>query len=417
LSHVRASNRAFPADVHDLLLFDLDGVLYRGDEPVPGAAEAIARARRAGTKVLFLTNNSARTPSEVAERLERMGFDAAEDEVLTSAMATAALLQRQSTTGTAFVIGERGIREALTGAGIEVVDGTPTRTDLVVVGWDRGLDYDKLRTAALLIQRGARLIATNADASYPATDGLWPGAGSILAAVTTATGATPLVVGKPGRPRFEAAAEMTGATRPLMVGDRLDTDIAGAANIGWESFLVLTGASRPPDLLVSDALPSYVASDLSGLWTERPPAEIRPAVAEDAGAVAELLRASDVPADGVEERIGDGWTTVIGGREALATAAVVQLGSDGLLRSVAVRPDARGSGLGMLAVAGAARRSRAAGIGSLALFTDAAAAFFERLGFTAVTAADLPPAVQGTKQARECRESATAMIRDLRTNA
>lgn len=418
MSAAPATDRALPAEVHDALLFDLDGVLYRGDEPVPGAVEAVARARTAGTKVLFLTNNSARTPLEVAERLERMGFAAAADEVLTSAMATASLLHREGTAGTAFVIGERGVREALSEAGIEVVDGTPKLTDLVIVGWDRGLDYDKLRTAALLVQRGARLIATNGDASYPAPDGLWPGAGSILAAVTTATGATPLVVGKPERPMFEAAAEMTGATRPLVVGDRLDTDIAGARNIGWDSFLVLTGASQPPDLLVSDALPSYVAADLSALWTQRPPAEIRPAVPEDAGAVAELLRTAGLSAEGVEERIGDGWTTVVGLREPLATAAVVPLGRHGLLRSAAVRQDARGSGFGMLAVAGTARRARRAGIGSLALFTETAAAFFERLGFAAVARADLPPAVRESPQAtRECGESATTMARDLGANA
>src|SRR2546426_300991 len=119
-----------------------------------------------------------------------------------------ALLRREGASGrTAFVIGERGIREALEGAGVVLVDGEPERTDLVVVGWDRDADYAKLRTASLLVERGARLIATNADASYPASDGVWPGAGALLAAVTTTTGAQPTVVGKPARPLFEAAAE------------------------------------------------------------------------------------------------------------------------------------------------------------------------------------------------------------------
>jgi glycerol-1-phosphatase len=163
------------------------------------------------------------------------------------------------------VIGERGIRDALGSIGIRGVDGAPDRADLVVVGWDRDLTYDTLRTAALLIQRGARLIATNADATYPAPDGLWPGGGAILAAVVTATGATPTVVGKPSRPMFEAAAEDTGARHPLVVGDRLDTDIAGAAAMGWDSLLVLTGASRLEDLPSAPALPTYVADGLGAL--------------------------------------------------------------------------------------------------------------------------------------------------------
>src|SRR5439155_16185437 len=148
-----------------------------------------------------------------------------------------------------------GVREALQQVGIRLVDGEPDRTDLEVIGWDRAVDYAKLRTASLLVERGARLIGTNPDASYPAPDGLWPGAGALLAAVTTTTGATPTIVGKPGRPLFEAAAEAVGASRPLVVGDRLDTDVAGAAAMGWESLLVLSGASRPGGLIRGDVLP------------------------------------------------------------------------------------------------------------------------------------------------------------------
>src|SRR5207237_9874429 len=110
------------------------------------------------------------------------------------------------------------------------------------VGFDRSVDYAKLRTACLLVERGARLVATNADTSLPAADGLWPGAGALLAVITTTTGATPTIVGKPGRPMVEAAVRSPAARRPLMVGDRLDTDIAGAAAMGWDTLLVLSGA-------------------------------------------------------------------------------------------------------------------------------------------------------------------------------
>ncbi len=292
--------------VYDALLFDLDGVLYRGDDPVPGAGEAIGRVREQGATIRFLTNNSARTPDEVAGRLERMGIAAAPSEVITSANATAALLHREGATGTAFVIGERGIRDALAGIGIRVVDGSPERADLVVVGWDRDLTYDRLRTAALLIQRGARLVATNADATYPAPDGLWPGGGAILAAVTTATGATPTVVGKPSRPMFEAAAEDTGARHPLVVGDRLDTDIAGAAAMGWDSLLVLTGASRLEDLPESAALPTFVAGGLTALLETRPLARARAAHAGDLPALEAALSASGLVrlGDGADDRPG-----------------------------------------------------------------------------------------------------------------
>jgi HAD superfamily hydrolase (TIGR01457 family) len=274
---------------YDALLFDLDGVLYRGDEPIPAAAEALRRVREQGATIRFLTNNSARTPDEVAARLERMEIAASPSEVITSANATAALLHREGTTGTAFVIGERGIRDALGGIGIRVVDGTPDRADLVVVGWDRDLTYDSLRTAVLLIQRGARLVATNADATYPAPDGLWPGGGAILAAVTTATGATPTVVGKPSRPMFEAAAEDTGASNPLVIGDRLDTDIAGAAAMGWDSLLVLTGASQIEDLPAAGELPTYVAGGLAALVQTGPSIRARVAGPADVPAVRAVL--------------------------------------------------------------------------------------------------------------------------------
>ncbi|HYV00734.1 MAG TPA: haloacid dehalogenase, partial [Actinomycetota bacterium] len=143
------------------MLLDLDGVVYRGDQAIPGAPEALERVRRLGIRMLFLTNNSARTPEQVAAKLEGIGVRAAPDEVLTSALATAHALGRELAgldrgSPTAFVIGERGIREALSGVGIELLDGEPDAVDAVVIGWDRSVDYAKLRTAALLVQGGAR---------------------------------------------------------------------------------------------------------------------------------------------------------------------------------------------------------------------------------------------------------------------
>src|SRR5438128_3921435 len=200
---------------------------------------------------------------------------------------------------TAFVIGERGIREALEHVGIRILDGEAGQADLVVVGWDRSVDYPKLRTAALLVQRGARLVATNADASYPAPDGLWPGAGAILAAVATTTGARATVVGKPARPLFEAAAEATGTTRPLVIGDRLDTDVAGASAMGWDSLLVLSGAAKLSDLPAAEALPTYVGPDLSFLSHSPPPGRFRPAHHHETAPVSALLDSAGLSTDGL----------------------------------------------------------------------------------------------------------------------
>jgi HAD superfamily hydrolase (TIGR01457 family) len=255
------------AERYDAFLFDLDGVLYRGNEPIPGAADAVDRLRDLGKRLAFVTNNSARTPQQVAGHLRSLGVAADVGEVETSALATADLL---STRGIrrVFVIGEAGIREALADRGIELVDGEPRATDAVVVGWDRAVDYAKLRTAALLIQRGSAFIATNADASYPAPDGLWPGAGAIVAAIGTTVGASPEVVGKPNPPIFEAALRRAGGGRPLVIGDRLDTDIAGANRLGWGSLLVLSGVTGPGDLIGATVRPTVVAPGLEALTDE-----------------------------------------------------------------------------------------------------------------------------------------------------
>jgi glycerol-1-phosphatase len=404
------------ADRYDALLIDLDGVLYRGDQVIPPAAATLPEVRRRGLRVLFLTNNSARTPGQVAEKLRGLGIAAEAGDVLTSAVATAAMLRREGVGGrTAFVIGERGIREALEHAGIELLDGEPERTDLVVVGWDRGVDYAKLRTASLLVQRGARLIATNADASYPAPDGLWPGAGAILAAVTTTTGAEPLIVGKPARPLFEAAAEATGAANPLMVGDRLDTDVGGAASMGWDSLLVLSGAARSDDLLRSPVLPTYVAADLSALLDDVPRVRLRAAAQGDVPNLIALLTSSGLHAHGAGDRLQQ---TVVAERgeepgPIVATACleevdeagdpVGQAPRRGILRSVAVRPDLRGKGLGQLVTAGAITTGRTRGITEVFLFTETAERFFQRLGFRTVHRDDVPsPVIQTAHATEEC---------------
>jgi glycerol-1-phosphatase len=252
------------AERYDCILFDLDGVLYRGEGAVPSAPPTLAALRRRGVRPVFLTNNSSRTPLQVAQKLRGIGIEAEPGEVMTSALATAELLAERGG-GRAFVVGQDGVREALTDAGIRILDGEPEEADVVVVGYDGAATYGSLKRASLLVQRGARLVATNADGSYPAADGLWPGAGALLAVITTTTGAEPEIVGKPFSPLFEAGRRRGGGGRPLVVGDRLDTDIEGAVRLGWDSMLVLTGVSEREDVERLGIRPTLIAGDVSAL--------------------------------------------------------------------------------------------------------------------------------------------------------
>ncbi len=226
----------------DGLVCDLDGVVYRGDEPIDGAAEAIAALRERGTRIVFCTNNSRSTVSQYVDKLARVGVDATPDDVLTSAVVTARRLQQDGASGrSAFVVGGDGIREELTRVGIRIV--VSPEVDLVVVGWDPDFTYDAMRTAALAVRAGARFIATNDDAAFPAAGGqLWPGAGALLASIETASGRRAEVMGKPHRPMMEAAAErLSGCRRIAVVGDRPETDLRGGAVMGWKRILVTTG--------------------------------------------------------------------------------------------------------------------------------------------------------------------------------
>lgn len=252
------------ADRYDAFLFDLDGVLYRGDQPIAGAAEAVTALRDAGKRLAFVTNNSARTPTEVAAHLDHLGVHAAPEEIETSALTTAQALARRSVRS-AFIVGEEGLRSALADAGIESVDAD-RRPASVVVGWDRGFTYATLTAAAVAIQHGAAFFASNDDPSYPAPGGVtWPGAGAIVASIAVATGRAPEVFGKPHAAIFQAALSRAGGGRPLVIGDRLETDIVGARGVGWDCALVLTGIAGRDDLRASGLDATYVLDDVGGL--------------------------------------------------------------------------------------------------------------------------------------------------------
>ena len=252
----------------DALVCDLDGVVYRGDEVIPGAPEAIARLRAAGVRLLFCTNNSRSTVTEYTNKLGRLGVEIEPEEILTSAVVTAEALAARGFAGkTAIVVGGDGIKGALSDVCISVKDDpSVTISDLVVVGWDPGFTYDAMQRAATAVRQGATFIATNDDATFPSADGLWPGAGSILASIERASGGRAEVMGKPHPPMMDAAQKRLGdAARIAIVGDRVDTDLAGGAARGWTTILVLSGVTTEAQARDLSPQPDRVIASIADL--------------------------------------------------------------------------------------------------------------------------------------------------------
>ncbi|MGQ9667872.1 MAG: HAD-IIA family hydrolase, partial [Anaerolineae bacterium] len=248
-------------------LIDLDGVIYRGEQLLAGAPEFIATLREEGIPFLFLTNNSSRTPAQYAERLSRMGIPAGPMDFYTSSQATAEYLRREAEPGTAvFVIGMDGIRQALEEAGFRITQN-PSEAAYCVVGYDNRITYHDLAQATRAVFAGARLIGTNPDPTLPVEDGFIPGAGAILAAVATAAGVTPLIIGKPEPTMLSLALERLGmpAQQAAIVGDRLNTDVAGGLRLGLFTVLVLTGSTRRQDAELSSIHPHLIVEDLEEL--------------------------------------------------------------------------------------------------------------------------------------------------------
>jgi 4-nitrophenyl phosphatase len=232
------------------VVLDLDGVIWLGDEPLPGAADAVARFRAAGLAVGFMTNNSSLPVAGYVEKLARVGVAADPSEVLTSALAAADLLAADLAPGArVLTCSGPGVVEALEAKGFEAVDASrpdPGPVEAVVVGWHRTFDFERLDRASAAIRAGARFVATNLDATYPAPDGLLPGNGSLVAAVTTASGRRPEVAGKPEAPTVALVRARFG-DRGVMAGDRPSTDGALAEALGWPFALVISPATLSGD--------------------------------------------------------------------------------------------------------------------------------------------------------------------------
>lgn len=242
---------------------DLDGVIWRGAEPIPGAAEAVAALRGAGCAVAFVTNSAQRTPAQVAAKLAEHGIPDAEPLVVTAAMAAATMVVPGERV---LAVGSDGLLDALRARGVEMVDDGPA--DAVVVGITTTFDYDAIRRAMEAIRAGARFVATNTDATFPAAGGtLLPGNGALVAAIATAAGVEPAVAGKPHPPIATLVGDRLGPDG-IMVGDRPETDGRFAAAVGYDFALVLTGVVGADDLPV-EPTPRFVAVDLASLVTER----------------------------------------------------------------------------------------------------------------------------------------------------
>lgn len=278
---------------YDAALLDLDGVVYRGADAVPGAAEAIAKARAAGLRIAFVTNNASRTPAAVAAHLAAVGVPATPDEVVTAAQAAATLLTTLVPPGArVLVTGGEGLREATAERGFAPVTSADDAPAAVVQGYALDLTYADLAEAALAVRAGAVWVASNLDATIPTARGQLPGNGALVALVAHATGRRPdAVAGKPERALHDEAVRRTGATRPLVVGDRLDTDVEGANRAGCDSLLVLTGVADEAALLAAppERRPTYVGLDLGALLVAHPADGVR----DGLDALRGLLRAAN----------------------------------------------------------------------------------------------------------------------------
>jgi HAD superfamily hydrolase (TIGR01450 family) len=253
---------------YDLAALDLDGVVYVGDGAVPGAVEGLETARRHGMKLAFITNNAARPPGAVAAHLRELGVPADETDVVTSAQAAARILAGEVAEGSrVYVIGGTGLHEALRERGLVPVVRIDDDPAAVIQGYGPDMPWRQVIDGAILVTDGLPWVASNRDLTVPTPHGPGPGNGALVDLVATYAGRRPRVAGKPERPLFDETLARAGGTRPLVVGDRLDTDIDGAHRVGWDSLLVMTGVTTLRDLaaLAADHRPTYLGADLGCL--------------------------------------------------------------------------------------------------------------------------------------------------------
>jgi glycerol 3-phosphatase-2 len=317
---------------YDTAMLDLDGVVYIGGDAVAGAAEHLESARRAGMHLAFVTNNASRTPDQVAERLRALHVPAHGTDVVTSAQAAARMMARLVPAGAnVLVVGGEGLVAALAEQDLRAVGSADDDPEGVVSGFHPNLVWHQLAEGAIAVGRGLPWVASNTDLTLPTSRGLVPGNGTLVAAITVATGRSPEVAGKPRRPLFDETVLRVGAVRPLVVGDRLDTDIEGANNSAAHSLLVMTGVTDLQTVASAPThqRPTYLSMDLAGLAAPQTRVEMTAPTSSDAPVYAEC----------------GGWRSSV---DQAGTVSLSGAGSadDGLRATVAVAWDWMGHGEG-----------------------------------------------------------------------
>lgn len=257
-------NRMSEMQAYQNYLMDMDGVLVRGRTPIPGAGSFINRLNEAGTPYLVLTNNPLYTPGDLAHRLQTDGLNVPAERIFTSALATAAFLHSQRPNGKAFVIGESGLTNAIHDIGYVITDHDP---DYVVLGETHDYNISQVTKAIRLIRAGARFLATNPDPSGPAEEGIVPACGAMAALIETASGRSPLFVGKPNPLMMRTALNYLGvhSEDTVMIGDRMDTDIYAGITSGMATILVLTGVTRREDVVKRPYVPTHIVESIADL--------------------------------------------------------------------------------------------------------------------------------------------------------
>ena len=298
---------------YDVALLDLDGVVYLGGHPISGVARALAQAREAGMRLAYVTNNASRLPGDIAALLSSMDVPATEADVITSAQAAARVLRETVPAGAAvLVVGTDALCQAVAEAGLRPVSSAEDRPAAVVQGYGKDVGWRQLAEAMIALRAGASWVATNTDLTLPSVRGPLPGNGSLVGALRLATGLTPVVVGKPEAALHAEAVSRTKAENPLVVGDRLDTDIEGAVRAGTDSLLVLTGVTSAAELIGAPPglRPTYLSAGLDGLLSGHPVVEtgVRDgqAVARCRAAHARRTESGLVLAGGTDAGSGDG---------------------------------------------------------------------------------------------------------------
>lgn len=301
------------ARLHDLVMLDLDGVVYVGGAGVPGAAESLAAVREEGVRLAFVTNNASRPPQAVADHLVEVGVPADVDDVVTSAQAAAREIRSRFGDGARVAaVGGRGLLEALAAEELAVVD-VGHEADVVATGYGPDVLWRDIMAAGIAVRDGTPWVASNTDSTIPTPAGLGPGHGVLVDMLRRFSGVDPVVAGKPSPPLLRTTLERCGASAPLMVGDRVDTDIEGGRAVGVPTLLVMTGVTDAAELAACppQARPTYLAADLSGLLEAQPEVALEPGRARVGGWTAEVGE-GDVSVTGAGTS-SDWWRAVAAG--------------------------------------------------------------------------------------------------------